>query len=82
VNRDGRRDLVCHFYTEKADFCSDRHGCRARLRGETYDGVPIDGVDRIRIVPGSYQPMGGNPGSGPKDIPPGQAKKGVTSWPK
>ena len=82
VNRDGRRDLVCHFYTQKADFCSDRYGCRARLRGETYDGVPIDGVDRIRIVPGSYQPTGGNPGKGPKDIPPGQAKKGVTSWPK
>jgi len=47
VNHDGQRDLLCHFYTQKADFCSDRYGCRARLRGETYDGVPIDGVDRI-----------------------------------
>lgn len=88
VNGDGRRDLVCHFYTQEADFCSSPRTCRALLRGETYDGVPISGSDRIRIVRGSYRPPGGppghagNPGKGPKDVPPGLAKKGVTSWPQ
>lgn len=81
LNHDGQRDLLCHFYTQKADLCSDPRGCGARLRGETYDGLPIDGFDRIRIVPGSYRPTGGNPGSGLKGIPRGLAKKGVIAWP-
>jgi probable HAF family extracellular repeat protein len=49
VNRDGLQDLLCHFYTEDTGFqCSDTEGI---LKGETKDGMPIQGSDSVNIVP-------------------------------
>ncbi len=49
VNGDGLPDLVCHFHTQGTGFqCGDTEGV---LRGETLDGVPIEGTDSVRIVP-------------------------------
>lgn len=49
VNNDGHLDLVCHFYTEKAGFkCGDTEGI---LKGQTVDGIPIQGSESVRIVP-------------------------------
>jgi hypothetical protein len=49
VNVDGLLDLVCHFHTRDTGFqCGDTEGV---LRGETLDGVPIEGSDSVRIVP-------------------------------
>ena len=85
LNGDHRRDLVCRFYTEAADFCGGPDTCRAKLAGETWDGVPIRGSDWIWIVPGSNHPSGddgngnghGNGhGKGKNGVPPGLAKKG------
>ncbi len=48
VNRDGRRDLVCHFSAPKTGFrARDTEGI---LRGQTVDRVPIEGRDVVRIV--------------------------------
>jgi len=49
VNGDGLADLVCHFKTQETGFESgDTEGI---LRGETSDGIPIEGKDSVRIVP-------------------------------
>jgi len=49
VNRDGLKDLVCHFYIPDTGFqCDDTKGI---LKGKTLDGTPIEGTDSIRIVP-------------------------------
>lgn len=48
VNGDGLLDQVCHFRTEDTGFqCGDMEGI---LRGQTVDGVPIEGRDSVRIV--------------------------------
>jgi hypothetical protein len=49
INGDGLEDLICHFYTEDTGFiCGDTE---AVLKGETMDGIPIEGWDSVRIVP-------------------------------
>jgi parallel beta-helix repeat protein len=49
VDGDGLYDLVCHFSTQLAGFaCGDEVGY---LKGQTVDGVPIEGGDSVRIVP-------------------------------
>ena len=49
VNGDGLLDQVCHFNTQDTGFrCGDTEGI---LRGQTVDGVPIEGRDSVRIVP-------------------------------
>ena len=49
VNGDGLQDLVCRFHTYDMEFqCGDTEGI---LRGETVDGMPIEGSDSVRIVP-------------------------------
>ncbi len=49
VNGDGRKDLVCRFHTYDTEFqCGDTEGL---LRGETVDGMPMEGSDSVRIVP-------------------------------
>jgi len=49
VNYDGYDDLICHFDTQSAGFeCGDEWG---HLKGQTGDGVPIEGSDSVRIVP-------------------------------
>lgn len=49
VNGDGLHDLVCHFFTQSAGFeCGDEVGY---LKGQTVNGVPIEGSDSARVVP-------------------------------
>lgn len=49
VNGDGLLDLVCHFHSQDTGF---QYGDIANvLRGETPDGVPIEGSDSVRVVP-------------------------------
>jgi len=49
VNGDGRLDLVCHFHTPAAGFrAGDTQGM---LKGQTSTGVPLTGLDAVRIVP-------------------------------
>jgi probable HAF family extracellular repeat protein len=49
VNRDRRKDLICHFYKEYTDFqCGDTEGI---LKGQTKEGVPIEGRDSVWVVP-------------------------------
>jgi hypothetical protein len=49
VNDDGLYDLVCHFYTQHTGFeCGDTEGI---LKGQSVDGVPIEGSDSVKIVP-------------------------------
>jgi len=49
VNRDGLRDLVCHFYTRKTSFkAGDSDGI---LKGESYSGMPFISTDSVQIVP-------------------------------
>ncbi len=49
VNDDGYDDLICHFYTQKAEFkAGDTEGV---LKGETFDATPMEGRDSVRIVP-------------------------------
>jgi len=49
VNYDGYDDLVCHFDTQSAGFeCGDEWGY---LKGQTGDGVSMEGSDSVRIVP-------------------------------
>lgn len=48
VNRDRRRDLVCYFWTGKTGFkVGDTEGF---LKGQTKDGVTIEGSDSVKIV--------------------------------
>ncbi len=52
VNRDGLRDLVCHFKTKLTGFkFGDTEGI---LKGLTLGGVPIEGRDVVRILHASY----------------------------
>ena len=49
VNDDGYYDLICHFYTQKAEFkCGNEKGI---LKGLTFEGTPVEGGDSVRIVP-------------------------------
>lgn len=49
VNSDGLLDQVCHFETQVTGFqLGDTEGI---LRGQTVDGVSIEGRDAVRIVP-------------------------------
>ncbi len=49
VNNDGLLDQICHFNTQLAGFqVGDTEGI---LRGQTVDGVSIEGRDSVRIVP-------------------------------
>jgi hypothetical protein len=49
VDGDGLYDLVCHFFTQRAGFeCGGESGY---LKGQTVDGVSIEGSDSVRIVP-------------------------------
>ena len=49
VNHDKRKDLVCHFYTQKTDFkCGDTVGI---LKGRTMEGTDIEGSDSVKIAP-------------------------------
>lgn len=49
VNSDGLVDLVVHVDSEKLQLKqSDRE---AVLKGKTYSGIPIQGVDSIQVVP-------------------------------
>ena len=49
INRDGLKDLLCHFYTQNADFqCGDTEGI---LKGKTVQGIPIKGSDSVKIGP-------------------------------
>ena len=60
ANRDGLRDLVCHFYTQQTGFqCGDTQGI---LKGKTKDGTPIEGSDSVRIVPCKCDNRGHNNG--------------------
>ena len=48
VNGDGLKDVVCHFSTRATGFrCVDTEGI---LRGNTVDGMPIEGSDSVKIV--------------------------------
>jgi hypothetical protein len=49
VNGDGLPDLVCHFYTQKAEF--QNGDTKGILKGLTVGGQLIRGVDAVRIVP-------------------------------
>lgn len=60
LNGDGLADLLCHFETQTAAFCSEPDVRKAVLTGETVDGVPIRGFERIRLVPGSNNGNGKN----------------------
>lgn len=49
VNGDGLNDLVCHFYTSLTAFqAGDTQGI---LKGKTFTGTPIVGMDSVTIVP-------------------------------
>ncbi len=48
VNADGMLDQVCHFDTQDAGF--QRGDSEGILRGQTHDGVSIEGRDVVRIV--------------------------------
>ena len=49
VDDDGLYDLVCHFFTQSAGFeCGNEVGY---LKGQTVDGVSIEGSDSVRVVP-------------------------------
>jgi len=52
VNGDGLLDLVCHFKTNLTGFqIGDIVGI---LKGQTVDGISIEGRDSVKIVPTSY----------------------------
>jgi hypothetical protein len=49
VNGDGLLDMVCHFNTDATGFLpGDTEGV---LKGETLSGLPIKGIDSVRIIP-------------------------------
>jgi len=48
VNEDGLFDLVCHFYTQDTGFqIGDTEGI---LKGQTVDGIPVEGSDSVIVV--------------------------------
>jgi hypothetical protein len=47
VDRDGDDDLVLYFKIQQLDL--DEHSTEATLTGETFDGVPIEGTDRVKV---------------------------------
>ena len=48
VNGDGLMDMICHFNTRETGFLlGDTQGV---LKGKTLSGVPIEGMDSVRIV--------------------------------
>jgi hypothetical protein len=48
MNKDGRLDLICHFYTRLTGFeAGDTEGI---LKGKTLDGTPMEGRDSVRII--------------------------------
>jgi parallel beta-helix repeat protein len=47
VDRDGDSDLVLYFKIQQLDL--DENSKEATLTGETYDGVPIEGTDRVKV---------------------------------
>ena len=49
VNEDGLLDLICHFNTQETGLSVD--DIEAILRGQTLDGVAIEGSDTVRVVP-------------------------------
>ena len=49
VDGDGLLDLVVHVSAEA--FIINEFDQEAILEGQTYDGVPIIGVDAIRVIP-------------------------------
>ncbi|OGO47046.1 MAG: hypothetical protein A2W34_07520 [Chloroflexi bacterium RBG_16_64_32] len=49
VDEDGDLDLIMHFRTRETDIAED--ATEACLTGQTFDGLPIQGCDIIRIVP-------------------------------
>src|SRR5258706_3225361 len=54
VNGDGLLDLICHFKTKLTGFqVGDIMGI---LKGQTLDGVSIEGRDSVKIVPSSSYP--------------------------
>ncbi len=63
MNRDGRSDLICVFRTRAAGFePGDSEGV---LKGETLDGVPIEGRDAVIIVGGRLRTVQRAAGSRP-----------------
>lgn len=49
VNRDGKDDLVCHFYNQKARFMMD--DLEGVLKGKTLEGKDIEGKGYLKVVP-------------------------------
>jgi hypothetical protein len=49
VNNDGRQDLVVHVLTSALQLSAT--DTLAVLKGQTFDGMPIQGSDTVRIVP-------------------------------
>lgn len=49
VNRDGRVDLICHFYTQAAQFKPT--DAEAKIHGKTMDGVEFEGTGFLKVVP-------------------------------
>jgi uncharacterized repeat protein (TIGR01451 family) len=49
VDGDGDMDLLFHFKTQELDLTKD--STEAILTGETYLGMPIEGIDTVKIVP-------------------------------
>jgi hypothetical protein len=48
INADGLADLMCHFYTQFTGFqVGDTEGI---LKGQTIDGIPIEGFDSVNIL--------------------------------
>lgn len=49
VNKDGLKDLVCHFNTRSTAFeCGDIDGV---LKAQTNDGTLLEGIDSVKITP-------------------------------
>ena len=49
VDHDGDLDLLFHFKTQELNL--DMNSTEATLIGETFDGMPIQGMDTVKIVP-------------------------------
>ena len=48
VNKDGFRDLIVHFQTNALELGAG--DTEAVLEGATFDGLPIQGSDTVRVV--------------------------------